>query len=223
MFIQRNWLMKSLSVLIKTVVCLSKRLIACSTNYVLIKCSTSKVFPRAGHLFDNRPPYTQVLCFFVLQSSQVPSRFFSPIIIATCICRSVTVTSFQRCCDPLKCHTRRRTRNTRSDLRPVSSNLVACFLLLMLSLSHKICSMCRRKLYVMQNTSSSALHLSDSIPQHSTEKSSWADTSFLIQGVVDHEGHDQLTDAEGSIELPDEACNLNKTTRCTDEDGRAPV
>ena len=69
----------------------------------------------------------------------------------------------------------------------------------------------------MQNTSSSALHLSD---QHSTEKSSWADTSFLIQGVVDHEGHDQLTaDAEGSIELPDEGCDLNKTTRCTDEDG----
>ena len=90
----------------------------------------------------------------------------------------------------------------------------------MLSPSHKICSMYRRKLYVMQNTSSSALHLSDSIPQHSTEKSSWAHTSVLIQGVVDHEGHDQLTtDAEGSIELPDEGCDLNKTTRCTDEDG----
>ena len=90
----------------------------------------------------------------------------------------------------------------------------------MLSPSHKIFSMCRRKLYVMQNTSSSALHRSDSVPQHSTEKSSWADTSFLIQGVVDHEGHDQLaTDAEGSTELPDEACDLNKTTRCTDEDG----
>ncbi|KAL5502812.1 hypothetical protein EMCRGX_G009645 [Ephydatia muelleri] len=80
--------------------------------------------------------------------------------------------------------------------------------------------MCHRMLYVMQNTSSSALHLSDSIPQHSTEKSSWTDTSFLIQRVVDHEGHDQLTtDAEGSIELPDEGCNLHKTTRCTDEDG----
>ena len=90
----------------------------------------------------------------------------------------------------------------------------------MLSPSHKICSMCRRKLYVIQNTSSSALHLSDSIPQHSTEKSSWAHTSVLIQGVADHEGHDQLTtDAEGSIELSDEGCELNKTTRCTDEDG----
>ena len=90
----------------------------------------------------------------------------------------------------------------------------------MLSPSHKICSMCRRKLYVMQNTSSSALHLSDSIPQHSSEKSSWADTSFLIQRVVDHGGHDQLTtDAEGSIELPDEGCDLNKMTWCTDENG----
>ena len=115
------------------------------------------------------------------------------------------ISSFQRCCDPLQCHTRKRTRNARSDLRSASSNLVASFPLLMLSPSHKICSMCRRTLYVMQNTSSSALHLSDSIPQHSTEKSSWADTSFLIQGVVNHEGHDQLTtDAEGSIELPDE-------------------
>ena len=141
-------------------------------------------------------------CFvFVLQ---VPSHFFFPVIIA--ICRQVNncrvISSFQRCCDPLKCHTRKRTRNARTDLRLVSSNLVASFLLLMLSPSHKICSMCRRKLYVMQNTSSSALHLSDSIPQHSTENASWAHT---IQGVADHEGHDQLTtDAEGSIELPDE-------------------
>ena len=42
----------------------------------------------------------------------------------------------------------------------------------------------------------------------------------LIQGVADHEDHGQLTtDAEGSIELPEEGCDLNMTTRCTDEDG----
>ena len=41
---------------------------------------------------------------------------------------------------------------------------------------------------------------------------------------MDHEGHDHLTtDAEGSIELPDKGCDLNKTARCTDEDGSSPV
>ena len=43
---------------------------------------------------------------------------------------------------------RKRTRNARSDLRPV---LVETFPELMLNPSQKICSMCRRKLYVMQN------------------------------------------------------------------------
>ena len=43
---------------------------------------------------------------------------------------------------------------------------------------------------------------------------------FFDPRVADHEDHDQLTtDAEGSIELPDEGCDLNMTTRCTDEDG----
>ena len=63
----------------------------------------------------------------------------------------------------------------------------------MLSPSHKICSMCRRKLYVMQNTSSVLcifLIVYLKILKF----------FYLIQGVVDHEGHDQLTtDAEGSL------------------------
>ena len=94
-----------------------------------------------------------VFCFTVVASSVM--LFFPNHHRYMSVSNCHVISSFQRCCDPLKCHTRRRTRNTRSDLRPVSSNLVACFLLLMLSPSHKICSMCRRKLYVMQNTSSS--------------------------------------------------------------------
>ena len=129
------------------------------------------------------------------------------------------MSSFQRCCDPLKCHTRKRTRNDRSNLRSVSSNLVASFPLLMLSPSHKICLMCLRKLYAMQNKSSSALHLSDSIYLKIALKTQVGQIRSKDR-VADHEDHDQLTtDAEGSIELPDEGCDLNTTTRCTDEDG----
>ena len=89
----------------------------------------------------------------------------------------------------------------------------------MLSPSHKICLMCLRKLYVMQNKSSSALHLSDSIYLKIALKTQVGQIRSKDR-VADHEDHDQLTtDAEGSIELPDEGCDLNTTTRCTDEDG----
>ena len=72
----------------------------------------------------------------------------------------------------------------------------------MLNPSQKICSMCRRKLYVMQNRTSSVLDLSDMVPQSSSENSNLADTSG-----VSHVDQDQLTaNAEDrtDVELPDE-------------------
>ena len=100
------------------------------------------------------------------------------------------MSSFQRCCDPLKCHTRKRTRNARSDLRPVSNKLVETFPQLMLNPSQKVCLMCRRKLYAMQNSTSSVLDLSGIVPQSSSENSNLADTST---SGVRHVDQDQFT------------------------------
>ncbi|KAL5493367.1 hypothetical protein EMCRGX_G014541 [Ephydatia muelleri] len=123
------------------------------------------------------------------------------------------MSSFQRCCDPLKCHTRQRTRNARSDLRPVSNKLVETFPQLMLNPSQKICSLCRRKLYAMQNRTSSVLDLSGIVPQSSNENSNLADTS-----EVSHVDHDQFTaNAEGrtDVELPDE-CRIDHIVHHSD-------
>ena len=48
------------------------------------------------------------------------------------------------CCDPLKSHTRKRTRGS---LRPMPNSLITKFPSLQLTSRHKICSTCRQKLY----------------------------------------------------------------------------
>ena len=65
----------------------------------------------------------------------------------------------------------------------------------MLCPSHKICSMCRSKLYAMEKVSSSTLHPFDSIPQENTTD----------------------TGAESSTELPEEGHGVKWTARCSDE------
>ena len=81
---------------------------------------------------------------------------------------SSTFSRLRRCCDPFKCHTKsRKTRTTTSDLRPVPRNLIASFPSLNLNPEHKICSMCRRKLYAMR-TSRHTLENQDIASSHVT-------------------------------------------------------
>ena len=81
---------------------------------------------------------------------------------------SSTFSRLRRCCDPFKCHTKsRKTRTTTSDLRPVPRNLIASFPSLNLNPEHKICPMCRRKLYAMR-TSRHTLENQDIASSHVT-------------------------------------------------------
>ena len=105
------------------------------------------------------------------------------------------MSSFQRYCDPLKCHKRKRTCNARSDL----NKLVETFPQLMLNPSQKVCSMRRRKLYAMQNSTSSVLDLSGIVPQSSSKNSNLADTST---SGVSHVDQNQFTaNAEGRTDV----------------------
>lgn len=194
---------------------ISKRLIQLYQNYLfalglaLCMLTMSPLVKIARAEYLTRHTHISALFLFSVVSSSVTLYFSNQY-------RHLSVSKTPSChhLNAVVIHssvTRRRERVT------LPSNLVASFPLLLLSPSHMICSMCHRKLYAMQNTSSAG-HLSDSMRQNSTENAT--DRSLLIHGAVDHKDIDQLTtDAESGIELPDEGHNLNKTTRCSDEDG----
>ena len=114
---------------------------------------------------------------------------------------SSTFSRLRRCCDPFKCHTKsRKTRTTTSDLRPVPRNLIASFPSLNLNPEHKICSMCRRKLYAMRTS------------RHTLENQDIASSHVTIGAV--HQLPESQPAVGASVSSEDQSAQLDTAVDC---------
>ena len=114
---------------------------------------------------------------------------------------SSTFSRLRRCCDPFKCHTKsRKTRTTTSGLRPVPRNLIASFPSLNLNSEHKICSMCRKKLYAMRTS------------RHTLENQDIASSHVTIGAV--HQLPESQPAVGASVSSEDQSAQLDTAVDC---------
>ena len=125
------------------------------------------------------------------------------------------------CCDPLKSHTRKRILGGGShSLRPIPNSLIIKFPLLHLTRKHKICCVCRQKLYTLAPEDLSTIAgVSDGPVKEADipECSDYANKTMASMDAFSQNDEDDQTGASHS-ELKDSQITLNSEISCNAKD-----